>query len=83
MRVSSFNGLYSAPRPFLQTLTTVNVDYVFMHTDVDECATNNGGCAQTCTNTVGSFVCSCQSGYTLASNGLTCDGELLVLSTCM
>ena len=54
-----------------------------MHTDVDECATDNGGCAQTCTNTVGSFVCSCQSGYTLASNGLTCDGELLVLSTCM
>ena len=47
-----------------------------MHTDVDECATNNGGCAQTCTNTVGSFVCSCPSGYTLASNGLTCDGEL-------
>ena len=45
-----------------------------MHTDVNECATNNGGCAQTCTNTVGSFVCSCQSGYTLASNGLTCNG---------
>ena len=26
LRVSSFNGLYSAPRPFLLTLTTVNVD---------------------------------------------------------
>ena len=25
-RVTSFNGLYSAPRPFLLTLTTVNVD---------------------------------------------------------
>ena len=28
LRVSSFNGLYSAPRPFLLTLTTVNVDTV-------------------------------------------------------
>ena len=26
LRVSSFNGLYSAPWPFLLTLTTVNVD---------------------------------------------------------
>ena len=78
----------------LVLLTSSTSDYMYlspngniidgsMHTDVDECATNNGGCAQTCTNTVGSFVCSCQSGYTLASNGLTCDGELTVLSTCM
>ena len=41
---------------------------------MNECATNNGGCAQTCTNNVGSFVCSCQSGYTLARNGLACNG---------
>ena len=45
-----------------------------MHSDVNECATSNGGCAQTCTNNVGSFVCSCQSGYTLASNDLSCNG---------
>ena len=30
LRVSSFNGLYSAPGPFLLTLTTVNVD-IFFH----------------------------------------------------
>ena len=30
LRVSSFNGLYSAPRPFLLTLTTVNVDKVLL-----------------------------------------------------
>ena len=47
-----------------------------MHTGsgVNECDTNNGGCAQICIDTVGSFVCSCQSGYTLASNGLSCNG---------
>ncbi|MEO2169219.1 MAG: DNRLRE domain-containing protein, partial [bacterium] len=36
-------------------------------TDIDECATNNGGCdaLTTCTNTTGSFTCgACPSGYT-------------------
>ncbi|XP_078670967.1 uncharacterized protein LOC144911067 isoform X2 [Branchiostoma floridae x Branchiostoma belcheri] len=40
----------------------------------DECATGNGGCAQNCTNTVGSFVCSCEiAGYKLNDDGLSCD----------
>ena len=42
---------------------------------MNECATNNGGCAHTCTDTVGSFVCSCRTGFVLASNGLGCNGE--------
>ena len=42
--------------------------------DTDECATDNGGCAHTCTNTVGSFECSCNSGYSLAKDGLGCQG---------
>ncbi|XP_078621315.1 uncharacterized protein LOC144887789 [Branchiostoma floridae x Branchiostoma japonicum] len=41
--------------------------------DVDECASNNGGCAQTCNNTPGSFVCSCREGFVLNADGLSCD----------
>eukprot|EP00058_Branchiostoma_floridae_P012924 XP_002598412.1 hypothetical protein BRAFLDRAFT_83187 [Branchiostoma floridae] len=37
---------------------------------VDEFASNNGGCAQTCTN---SFVCSCRDGFVLNEDGLSCD----------
>ena len=43
-----------------------------MHTDVNECATNNEGCDHVCTNSVGSFQCSCNSGYSLAADGTTC-----------
>ena len=41
-------------------------------TDIDECAENTDGCDQGCTNTAGSFVCSCDSGFTLSSDGRTC-----------
>ncbi|KAI8493096.1 Troponin I, slow skeletal muscle [Branchiostoma belcheri] len=41
---------------------------------IDECDTNNGGCAQICTNTIGSFQCSCLDGFSLNTDGFTCDG---------
>ena len=44
-------------------------------TDIDECDTNNGGCSQTCTNTPGSRVCSCNTGYRLSGDGRTCLGQ--------
>ena len=42
--------------------------------DINECATNNGGCAAgaTCVNTPGSRTCSCLPGF--VGNGLTCAG---------
>ena len=51
--------------------------WVILYTDanVNECATNNGGCAHICTDTEGSFICSCNSGFELANNGLGCNGE--------
>ena len=37
----------------------------------DQCATNNNGCAHTCSSPAG--VCSCNSGYILGSDGKSCD----------
>ncbi|WP_342377499.1 hypothetical protein NVS55_39350 [Myxococcus stipitatus] len=41
--------------------------------DINECATNNGGCSSnaTCTNSQGSYACACKPGY--SGNGQQCD----------
>jgi len=43
--------------------------------DINECAENNGGCEQNCTNSAGSYSCMCGDGYTLSDDGRQCDGE--------
>lgn len=40
--------------------------------DQDECATNNGGCQHICTNTIGSYQCSCNNGFLLHDNKHDC-----------
>ena len=42
--------------------------------DIDECRENTDGCSQICTNTIGSYRCSCNSGYRLGTDGHTCNG---------
>ena len=48
-------------------------DFKFL-IDINECATDNGGCEVHCTNTIGSFNCSCDFYETLDSTGLFCIG---------
>ena len=44
-------------------------------TDIGECAEGTHNCVQLCSNTAGSFTCACITGYTLASDGRSCDGK--------
>ena len=53
----------------------------FISKDKDECALANGGCQHTCTNTYGSYKCSCYSGYQLKPDGLTCQGKIMIFSS--
>ena len=56
------------------TLITELLSFM-MITDINECGTSNGGCEHTCTNTDGSYYCSCNSGYSLDGDGHACNGE--------
>ena len=43
--------------------------------DINECANDSlNGCNQICTNTIGSFLCECNSGYELGDDLMTCSG---------
>ena len=43
--------------------------------DIDECLMDNGGCNYVCNNEMGTFSCSCTTGYELQPDGITCIGE--------
>ena len=49
--------------------------------DVDECmkringVVSKGGCQHKCSNTVGSYICSCNEGFALSSDKKACRGR--------
>ena len=43
--------------------------------DINECNTGNGNCSQVCSNTIGSYMCSCMTGYVLNADGRGCRGK--------
>ena len=54
------------------------VNYIiYTKTDINECTTYNGACDHTCTNTEGSYTCSCNFGYQLENDGHNCTGIML------
>ena len=46
--------------------------YMCNVSDINECADMNGNCSQVCTNTRGSFFCSCNCSYQLGEDDRTC-----------
>ena len=50
--------------------------YTFLTlTDIQECNNNNGNCDHNCTNTEGSYYCTCEDGYEQQDDGHTCKGN--------
>ena len=51
-----------------------HMDTLF-HPDIDECSDRTTeNCTQICTNTNGSFICECNTGFQLDNDGVTCNG---------
>lgn len=49
-------------------------NHYFPYLDIDEC-TVGSTCSHKCTNTNGSFTCSCFNGYKLQNDGHSCEGK--------
>ena len=50
------------------------ISYELKFSDIDECS-ESGVCDQICTNTDGSYSCSCKKGYQLQVDQIHCQGE--------
>lgn len=48
---------------------------------MDECKSDNHGCEHRCVNKIGGYECECNIGYSLRSDGKTCQSRNL-LSNC-
>ena len=42
------------------------------HVDINECVISNGGCSETCFNTLGGYMCGCREGFTPDADNKTC-----------
>ena len=47
--------------------------------EINECERGTDLCEHTCTNTAGSYYCSCNTGYHLETNDYNCSGTILYL----
>ena len=73
----SGNGTYCYGNKIIIIAKGEVCDYTLLSDlDIDECTTDMDNCAQkaTCTNTDGSFSCTCDDGYT--GYGVVCYGQL-------
>ena len=46
--------------------------------DINECFDSIDGCSQICTNSKGSYECSCSDGYILDADGKNCLGTRVI-----
>ena len=66
-------------RLILATCTKITTSFYyhlfFQLPDINECDTDNGGCDHNCTDSIGSYDCSCDIGYILATDNHGCNGK--------
>lgn len=69
------NTVASKHKPVaLPHLTCATDPLTLLPADFDEC-TVYGTCSQTCTNTEGSYICSCVEGYLLQPDNRSCKAK--------
>ena len=57
-------------------LSLHGVTNCYFYTDINECEDGfSGWCVEICNNMIGSFECSCNTGFELGSDGIQCLGK--------
>ena len=56
-------------------MSWVRLSWLIILSDIDECVLKKDDCQHDCTNTEGSFECSCKPGFDLIANKKNCTGK--------
>ena len=72
------HAIYDVKHMMLHHIVCLSICILLLFLDINECEDDNGGCSHNCTNTDGSFECSCNDGYELDNNGATCLGTHVI-----
>lgn len=65
--------IYQHPNCQSISLNSCLIMHAAQSADINECEVSNGGCDHNCTNTDGSYVCSCIDGFVLGGDNRSCD----------
>ena len=68
MLIRLYTLLIVIPHPTMYQSVLYSITVHIIYTDINECAGVNE-CQQHCHNTIGSYNCSCDVGFTLNSDG--------------
>jgi hypothetical protein len=68
-------AVMDTPAMVLIIIITAHLTYWTLITDIDECQEETHQCALTCNNTIGSYVCQCNAGYSLGIDEIACFGK--------
>ena len=59
----------------VRVIANISQSFLPFFLDINECIRGTSGCTQLCNNTLGSYICSCSSGYTIDADNHMCNGE--------
>lgn len=72
-------GIFCTGETISKKIVDLGCPCICVHSDIDECKLQNGGCSHTCTNSPGAHTCHCPPPLLLHTDNLTCSSRSFIV----